>query len=173
MIVQYSLLLFLWQIQINLSSMLTVWHLQLEDKLLAPLNSFFLESIWLAMAHWLFYSIRSYLILFTDPTFTVFTSTFRTSSNRNLSNPILSYSILSHPIGAQQIMPHPLPLNRIWTWICFDIIISLHNINEFEFKGFSSAAIKEQMDSFFKSLPENFQMLSIMELAEPLLIQVK
>ena len=192
MTVQYSLLLFLLQIQINLSSMLTVWHLQLEDKLLAPLTSFSrIDLFGYGSLIILSYQILSYLIygsyiysiivFHTNIPYIIESQTIQ--SYLILSHPILShpiwahlillYSILSHPIGAQQIMTHPLPLNIIWIWICFDIIISLNDINEFEFKGFSSAAIKEQMDSFFKSLPENFQMLSIMELAEPLLIQVK
>ena len=136
MTVQYSLLLFLLQIQINLSSMLTVWYLQLEDKLLAPLTSFFLESICMAMAHWLFYPVRSYLILFTDPTFTVlsfFTSTFRISSNPILSHPILSYSILSYSIPSNWSTSHPIlsyPIPSDWSTANYDSSsTSQHNMN--------------------------------------------
>jgi Dynein heavy chain C-terminal domain len=38
-------------------------------------------------------------------------------------------------------------------------------------EGPSAGAVKEQLDFFSKTLPDNFNMLSMMELAEPLLSQ--
>jgi len=57
-----------------------------------------------------------------------------------------------------------------WTAAIFETILSLGGGGGGGGGG-SSSAVKESMDYFVKTLPENFSMITIMELAEPLLSQ--
>ena len=78
---------------------------------------------------------------------------------------------------------HPSISFLIYTYIYYQLIFPPYPCTNFFFPflppisfffippGPSTGAIKEQMDFFTKTLPDNFQMLSIMELAEPLLNQ--
>jgi dynein heavy chain len=58
-----------------------------------------------------------------------------------------------------------------WTATIFETILSLGGGGASAGGGGGMGAVKESMDYFTKSLPENFQMITIMELAEPLLSQ--
>jgi dynein heavy chain len=57
-----------------------------------------------------------------------------------------------------------------WTLTIFDTILQMGG-GDGDGAGTSTSKIKEMMDYFQKQLPENFQMLNIMEIAEPLLSQ--
>lgn len=58
-----------------------------------------------------------------------------------------------------------------WTASIFDTILSLGGNSTDNTGGASSSSIRDSMDYLLKNLPENFSMISIMELAQPLLLQ--
>ena len=57
-----------------------------------------------------------------------------------------------------------------WTATIFDTILQMGGGGGGD-GGASTGKIKEVMEYFTKNLPENFQMINMMELAEPLLLQ--